>query len=390
MNTDKQMKDTTPATGKHTEGFQSLSPAVWRASTVLFDSIADFTTRKERLFDGYTYGIMGTPTTRMLEERIARLEGASHCIVTPSGQSALCQVALALLGAGDHVLIADSAYGPLRSFASDYLQRFGVACDTFDPCAGAELAERFKPNTKLIFLESPGSLTMEMQDLPAIVRAARAAGITTVLDNSWASPLGLQGVPLGIDIVVEAASKLFGGHSDLLLGAIATDNRGLYEKLRTAQSVLGQAVGPDDCFLVLRGLDTLALRYAHQCASALAVAERLAKNPHVERVMFPPRPGDEGHARWAASFKGGGCVLSFVPRLQSMEQVHQFFDALQVFRIGASWGGVHSLAGYYPEAEQARRAYCKVTQGIVRLAIGTEGAELLAGDVEQALRSAAG
>lgn len=369
-------------------GFRSLSPAVWRASTVLFDSVEDFTTRKERLFDGYTYGVTGTPTTRALEQRIAGLEGARHCIVAPSGQAALCMVALALLGAGDHVLIADSAYGPLRSFAQGYLQRFGIETETYDPTAGADIADRIRPDTRLIFMESPGSITMEMQDIPAIVGVARAAGVRTVLDNSWASPLGFQGVPAGVDLVVEAASKLFGGHSDLLLGSIATDDRELYEKLRTTQSVMGQAVGADDCFLALRGLDTFELRYRHQCASTLEVASRLAAHPDVASVLFPPRPGDAGHGRWTAGFQGGGCVLSFVPRLQSDAQVSRFFSALGVFRIGASWGGVHSLAAFYPAAEQARRSFCTVSGGIVRLSVGVEPVGQLVADLEQALAAA--
>lgn len=373
---------------KGIDGFRSLSPAVWRASTVLFDNIADFTTRKERLFDGYTYGVTGTPTTRALEERIAALEGASFCVAAPSGQAALCLVGLALLSAGDHVLIADSAYGPLRTFARDYLQRFGIESETYDPATGEEIASLVKPNTKVIFMESPGSITMEMQDIPAIVKVARTAGILTVLDNSWASPLGFQGVPAGVDVVVEAASKLLSGHSDLLLGSIATDSRGLYEKFRTAQSVLGQAVSPDDCFLALRGLETLQLRYAHQCASALEIASHLSADERVEAVLFPPRPGDRGHNRWAASFQGGGCVLSFVPQFQSTEQISRFFGALEVFQIGASWGGVHSLAAYYPEAEQARRQFCQIVGGIVRLSVGVEPVDQLVADLEQALASA--
>ncbi|WP_249728849.1 PLP-dependent transferase [Acidovorax sp. CCYZU-2555] len=382
------MTEKAPIVGPRMNDFRSLSPAVWRASTVLFDNIADFTSRKERVYDGYTYGVTGTPTTRALEERIAQLEGARFCVTAPSGQAALCQVGLALLSAGDHVLIADSAYGPLRTFAQDYLQRFGVQCETYDPCAGAEIAQLIQPHTKLIFMESPGSLTMEMQDIPAIVQAAKAAGVLTVLDNSWASPLGFQGVVAGVDIVVEAASKWFGGHSDLLLGSIATDSRALYEKFRTAQSVLGQAVSPDDCFLALRGLDTFALRYTHQCASALAVAELLACHASVTSVLFPPHPGDHGHARWAASFQGGGSVLSFVPAFQSGAQMHRFFEALQVFQIGASWGGVHSLAAYYPGTEQAKRKHCQVIGGIVRLAIGLEPVEKLALDLKQALQNA--
>jgi len=383
------MKPEAPAIPEdRNKAFRSLSPAVWRASTVLFDTIADFTTRKERLFDGYTYGVTGTPTTRALEERVAELEGAKHCVAVPSGQAALCLVALALLSAGDHVLIADSAYGPLRTFARDYLQRFGVAYETFDPTTGAEISDLIRPQTKMIFMESPGSISMEMQDIPAIVKVAKEAKVRTVLDNSWASPLGFQAVPAGVDIVVEAASKLLSGHSDLLLGTIATDDRGLYEAFRTTQSVVGQAVSAEDCFLALRGIETLELRYARQCASALAVASALASHDAVKEVLFPPRPGDRGHERWAASFEGGGCVLSFVPALPSEEAVHRFFDALKKFQIGASWGGVHSLAAYYPEVEQAKRSHCLVQAGIVRLSVGVEDPVQLIADLEQALQAA--
>ena len=378
-----------PRPEARSDGFRSLSPAVWRASTVLFDSIADFTTRKERLFDGYTYGVTGTPTTRALEQRVAALEGAQHCVVVPSGQAALCLVALALLKAGDHVLIADSAYGPLRTFARDYLQRFGVEYESFDPTAGADIGALLRPQTRLIFLESPGSITMEMQDIPAIVQVARAAGVRTVLDNSWASPLGFQAVAAGVDIVVEAASKLLGGHSDLLLGTIATDERALYEAFRTTQSVMGQAVSADDCFLALRGLETFELRYAHQCASALSVASALASHAGVQEVLFPPRPGDRSHARWAETFTGGGCVLSFVPNLPSEPAVHRFFDALALFQIGASWGGAHSLAAFYPAAEQSRRSHCRIGAGIVRLSVGLEAPQRLIADLDQALQAAA-
>lgn len=368
--------------------FRSLSPAVWRASTVLFDTVADFTSRKDRLFDGYTYGVTGTPTTRALEERVAALEGAHHCVAVPSGQAALCLIALSLLEAGDHVLIADSAYGPLRTFARDYLQRFGIEHDTFDPLAGADLASLLRPQTKLVFLESPGSITMEMQDIPAIVEVTRTAGVRTVLDNSWASPLGFRGIPAGVDIVVEAASKLLSGHSDLLLGTIATDSRSLYEAFRTTQSVLGQAVSAEDCFLALRGMETLEVRYSHQCASALAVASALTSHDAVTEVLFPPRPGDRSHTRWAASFTGGGCVLSFVPHFHGDAAIHQFFSALRVFQIGASWGGVHSLAAYYPETEQRKRKHCAFSAGIVRLSIGLEPSGKLIADLEQALRAA--
>ncbi|RDK07217.1 cystathionine beta-lyase [Cupriavidus lacunae] len=369
-------------------GFKSLSPAVWRASTVLFNTVDEFTSRKDRLYDGYTYGVTGTPTNRALEERIAEFEGGAHCVLAPSGQAALCMVGLALVRAGDHVLVSDSAYGPLKTFLNDWLSGYGVAVDVYPPTAGSDLESHIQDNTKLIFLESPGSLTMEMQDIPAIVAIAKRRGILTVIDNTWATPLGFKPLDQGVDICVEAGSKLFGGHSDVLLGSIATNHRWVYEKMRHAQSVLGQAVSAEDCFLVLRGLDTLAVRYAHQCNSAIEIASWLAKHEQVELVMFPPLQTSPGHEVWARSFQGGGCVLSFIPTFQQRDEVHAFFAALTTFSIGASWGGVHSLAAFYPATEFARRKHCEYQRGIVRLSVGLEPVSSLVTDLEKSLASA--
>lgn len=374
-----------PKRSRAPAGFNSLVPGVWRASTVVFDDMGRFARRKDNLYDGYTYGTTGTPTSRELEARIAGLEGGSHCVVVPSGQAALCLVALAFLRAGDHVLIADCAYGPLKTFAREWLQQLGVECTFYAPDAGAAVAQQVTPRTRLVMMESPGSVTMEMQDVPAIAAAARAAGALSVVDNTWGTPLGFRPLAAGVDIVVEAASKQFGGHSDVLLGAIATAQRPLYEKLRRAQSVIGLPVSPDDCFLVLRGLETLGVRVEAQGRAALQVATWLAQQPEVAEVFYPPLPGARGHALWQRDFHAPGCVMSFAlaPGVGDAAMT-AFFDALEVFSIGASWGSVHSLAGYYPAAEQAARLHPVTQAAVVRLSIGLEGADRLVEDLQRA------
>ncbi|MBN9411239.1 MAG: PLP-dependent transferase [Burkholderiales bacterium] len=362
--------------------FRSLSPAVWRASTVLFDSIGDFTRRRERLYDGYSYGITGTPTSRELERRVAALEGAAHCVVLPSGQAALCLALMTVLRAGDHVLISDAAYGPLKSFGREWMAGWGIEVEFYPPAIeSAALEALMRPATRLLCLESPGSITMEMLDIPAAVAAARRHGVTTLIDNTWASPLGLRPLALGVDISVEAASKMFGGHSDVLLGTVAVNDRGLYEKLRSAQSTLGQSVSPEDCFLVLRGLETLKVRLQAQAVAALQVAALLAAQPEVRSVLYPPLPGSPGHALWQRDFHGAGCVLTFQPRDWSEAQTEAFFGALRVFSIGASWGGVHSLAALYPASEQQSRTHPCVQSALVRLSVGLEELQALLDDL---------
>jgi len=325
------------------KGFNSLVPGVWRASTVVFDDMGKFARRKENLYDGYTYGTTGTPTSRELEARIA----------VPSAQAALCLTVLTFAHAGDHVLIADCAYGPLKTFAREWMQGLGVECTFYPPSAGADIAQLITPRTRLVMMESPGSVTMEMQDVPAIAAAARKAGAISVADNTWATPLGFRPLDCGVDIVVEAASKQFGGHSDVLLGAAATRDHALYEKLRRSQSVIGLPVSPDDCFLVLRWLETLGVRVEEQGRAAQKVAAYVAQQPEVAEVFYPPLAQARGHALWKRDFQASGCVMSFALADGIVESgIDAFFGALEVFAIGASWGGVHSLAGYYPAAEQ--------------------------------------
>lgn len=365
--------------------FKSLSPGVFRASTIVFDSYEAFVTRKARQPDGYSYGVTGTPTHRELEAKIAALEGAAHCVVMPSGQAALVVSVLTFVRAGDHVLISDACYGGLKAFAQGWLTRLSVETDVYPADAGSNIEAFIRPNTKMICLESPGSITMEMPDIPAVVAAAKRHGILTMMDNTWASPLAFKPISHGVDLSIEAATKFFGGHSDLLMGSISTSEPKLYEQLREAQSNLGMAVSADDCFLALRGLETFKLRFAAQSASAMKVARWLQAHPLVEDMLFAPLESHPGHAIWARDFCSSGCLFSFVLKPGPEQALSAFFNALKVFSIGASWGGTHSLIAFYPAALQQTRKFSAIDQPVLRISIGLEDTDALIEDLERGL-----
>ncbi|MNX88409.1 cystathionine beta-lyase [Pseudomonas sp. MAG733B] len=365
--------------------FASLSPAVWRASTVVFDTFEDFVARKARQPDGYSYGITGTPTARGLEQRIATLENARHCVVTPSGQSALMTAVMGFVRGGDHLLVSDSCYGALKSFASNWLAKMGVDVEFYPPTIDAGIEQLIKPNTKMICLEAPGTVTMEMQDIQVITAIARQYGVMTMMDNTWASPLYFRPLDHGVDLSIEAATKLFGGHSDLLMGSISMNDSGYYDILRETQSILGQATSPEDCFLVQRGLETFELRLTQQSRTALQVAQWLEAQPQVQQVLFPALPSHPGHEIWRKQFTGNGCLFSIILQPASEAAFGAFFNALQHLPIGASWGGTHSLIAYYPASQQQSRAYSPTDQPIVRLAIGLEDPAWLIEDLQRAL-----
>lgn len=365
--------------------FQSLSPAVHRASTVVFGSLDDFVRRKDRLPDGFSYGVTGTPTARELERRIAQMEGGEHCVVVPSGAAALMTTLMSVVRGGDHLLVSASCYGALQSFASRWLANFSVDVQLFDPSIGAEINELIRRNTKMICLEAPGSVTMEVADLPAVVDAARREGVLTMMDNTWASPLALKPLEIGVDFSIEAATKYFGGHSDLLLGSISTRSNALHASVRDTQDVLGQQASPDDCFLALRGLETFDLRFAAQAAGALRIASWLSEQKAIDEVLFPALPGSRGHARWKACFAGHGCLISVIMRPASDVAYSEFFSRLRRFAIGASWGGVHSLAAFFPAALQRDRPFALTDQPIIRLSIGLEKADVLIEDLRAAI-----
>ena len=365
--------------------FASLSPAVHRASTVVFESLADFVDRKQRQPDGYSYGITGTPTARLLEQRIAALEGARHCVITPSGASALMTVAMGFVRGGDHMLVSAACYGALKTFAEKWLAHMGVDVEIYPPAIGADIAALIRPTTRLICIEAPGTVTMEMADVPAIAEVARRHGVLTMMDNTWASPLGFQPLAHGVDFSVEAATKFFSGHSDVLMGSISMNDPEHYAVLRETQSILGQQVSPEDCFLVLRGLETLGLRVRAQSADTLEIAQWLQAQPQVERLLYPPLEQDAGHALWKRDFRTNGCLFSMMLKPAPEPAFNAFFDSLRHFAIGASWGGVHSLAAYYPAALQANRVYPATDRPLVRLSIGLEGVQALKDDLATAL-----
>jgi cystathionine beta-lyase len=321
-----------------------VNPPVWRASTILFDSCADLEAANRDPDAQLYYGRRGTPTQWALEDALTSLEpGAAGTKLFPSGVAAITTALLAVVKTGDHILVTDSAYEPTRLFADQVLKRMGITTQYFDPTIGADIAALIQPNTSVILLESPGSLTFEIQDVPAITAVARARGVVTMLDNTWATPLRLQPLALGCDISIQALTKYVGGHSDLMMGS-ATATKALLPRLKAATYRLGHTVSPDDAALALRGLRTLAVRLDRQEASALAVAKWLDAHPAVDRVLHPALPGHPGHALWLRDFKGASGLFAFVLKRGSREQLGALIDDMAHFGIGFSWGGFESLA----------------------------------------------
>lgn len=366
--------------------FSSLIPAVMRASTVKFHSLDDFVARGNRLPDGFSYGTTGTPTHRRLEQRIAHLDKGAHCVVVPSGQAAIALVMMALLKAGDHLLISDSAYGPAQTFALERMAALGVSVERYDPRIGGEgMGQLIRPNTRLLWMESPGSITMEVQDVSALVAQAQKHGVFTAIDNTWGSPLYFQPLSLGVDLCLHACTKYMGGHSDLLMGSISTSDTDLYRKLRHLQSYMGLASGADDCFLVERGLETLALRLSHQSAVALEIARWLEGHEQVEKVLHPALASSRSHTLWSKYFSGSGGVFSLALQQAPYCAYQALFSDLQTFSIGASWGSVHSLLAFYPAEIQDQRAFPEVQQPLIRLSVGLEGIDAIRTDLTCAL-----
>jgi cystathionine beta-lyase len=367
------------------EGYRSLTTPTFRGSTTLFPSAADVNDTWDQHRVGYTYGLYGTPTVLELAARVCELESGAHTILTPGGQSAISLINFALLQAGDHMLLPASVYTPNRKLATRLLSRFGVTTDFYDPCIGAGISSLIQQNTKLIWCESPGSITMEVQDLPAIVEAARKQNVRVALDNTWSAGVLLDAFAHGIDVTMQALTKYIGGHSDLLLGSATVRDHALYQRLGAAQQVIGCAVSPDDCSLALRGMKTLAVRLSAIETSALAIAKWLATRPEIERVLHPALPSCPGHELWKRDFLGSSGVFSIVFKPgPTQQQVHAFVDALELFEVGYSWGGVTSLAVAYNFGHLPGRP--PYDHRIVRLNIGLESTADLIADLEQALR----
>jgi cystathionine beta-lyase len=364
-------------------GFAAYPTAIHHASTVLFKDVASMRSGDWKDKSGYTYGLHGTPTSFTLEARLAEIEGGEHCLLAPSGLAAIAMVDLALLKSGDDVLLPENVYNPNRELGRWLSADFGISARFYDPMIGAGIAELIQPNTKLIWAESPGSVSMEVPDLRAFSAAAKAKGVLVALDNTWAAGIALRGFDVGADIVMQALTKYQSGGSDVLMGAVITRDRALNDRIAMSHMRLGMGVGMDDAYLVLRGLDTLKLRFDAHDAGARKVAGWLGQRPEITKVLHPAFEDCPGHEHWQRDFTGAGGLFSVLFDARYAEaQVDAFVDALTLFGIGFSWGGTHSLA--VPYRIRAMRRNWPDAGMLVRFNIGLEDPDDLIADLEQA------
>ena len=384
------------------DGFAAPQPGVHKASTVIFPNVAAMRSRDWKNKSGYTYGLHGTPTTFTLEERLCALEGGTQCLLAPSGLAAIANVLLGLLKTGDEVLIPDNAYGPTKALAEAELAAWGITHHIYNPMDLADLVAKISPRTRLIWLEAPGSVTMEFPDLIGMVQLCRERGITSVLDNTWGAGLAfapfdlLRDGSLGVDISMHALTKYPSGGGDVLMGSIVTRDAGLHLRLKLSHMRLGLGVGANDAEAVLRGLPSVALRYRAHDQSARTLALWCAQQPQWAQVLHPALPTSPGHAHWqqlCAPQGGEGAAAGlfsvvFHPRYTSA-QVDVFCDALSLFKLGYSWGGPMSLVVPYQLKDMRTHWPAGVAAGtVVRFSVGLEAVEDLQHDLAQALQVA--
>ena len=363
-----------------------VNPPVYHCSTVLFRSVEQLLqTREDRAsgaFEGFTYGREGTPTTRALEDAVTALEGGYRAVTTSCGLGAISASLMAFLAAGDHLLIVDSVYGPARHFCEDLLRKFGVNVEFFDPLVGGGIAALLRCNTRVVYLESPCSLTFEVMDVPAIAEAARAAGIVTIMDNTWASPLCFRPLSHGVNVSVHAATKYISGHSDLMLGLAVCDEAHFVPVKKTA-SAAGYCGGPDDIYMALRGLRTLCLRMTRHAETALRLARWLQERPEVSRVLYPALPDDPGHSLWRRDFTGASGLFGAVLHPCGEHALAAMLDGMDLFKLGYSWGGYESLVvPTYPATLRSANPWGDAGPSL-RLHVGLENADDLIADLER-------
>ena len=375
-------------------GFGSTQPGVYKASTVIFPNVAALRARNWKEKTGYTYGLHGTPTTFTLEERIATLEGGRHTLLVPSGLAAIALVDFALLDCGDELLIPDNAYGPGKELARNELARFGITHRYYDAMDPASLAAAIGPRTRLVWLEAPGSVTMEFPDLPALARIARERGVTSALDNTWGAGIAFNAFALpggeAVDISMHALTKYPSGGGDVLMGSVTTRDDALHLKLKFTHMRLGWGIGANDAETMLRALPTLALRYAAQDRAARTLADWLGQRREIVRVLHPALPGSPGFAHWQACCSAAAGLFSVVFDARfAAAQVDAFVDALELFKIGYSWAGPVSLVVPY-RVQEMRSQPTPYTGVVVRFSIGFEAVEDLLADLQQAFERAFG
>jgi len=357
-----------------------VNPPVYHASTVLYPSAEDYVAHRSR----YQYGRRGTPTTEALELALQDLEGPNCAGVAllPSGLAAISTALISVAQAGDHLLVTDSAYGPTRNFCENILTRFGVSTTYYDPLIGPAIAELFRPNTRAVYLESPGSLSFEMQDVTGIAAVAKSKNALVLMDNTWASPLYYRPLDHGVDLAIQAGTKYIGGHSDVMLGTISA-NAAALSSLKNTVRLSGLCEGPDDVYLGLRGVRTLAVRLDRHYKSGLAVARWLEQRPEVLHLLHPAIESNPGHALWKRDFSGASGLFSMVLKPVPQKAVYAFLDTLELFGIGASWGGYESLAIPFDCAPVRTATRWQPGGPTVRFHIGLEAVEDLLADLER-------
>lgn len=362
----------------------AVNPPVYHASTFVFPNVSALEGAQANRLEGVRYGRLGTPTTRSLETAIAELEGGYGAMVLPSGLSAAAVSLLACTKQGDHVLMTDTVYGPTRNLCKYVLPKFGIETTFFDPLIGEKIGALIQPNTKVVYLESPGSLTFEVQDVPAIAKVAHKAGAIVMLDNTWGTPLLFRSFEHGVDVSIHAGTKYIAGHSDVMLGLIVTSE--MTERIiRNFWADLGMTTGPDDVYLALRGLRTLSVRLQRHMENALKVASWLRKRQEVAEVLYPALPGARGHALWERDFKGACGLFSVVLNPVPKQAVDALLDSLHIFGMGWSWGGYESLILPINPAHYRSVTPWDAVGPVLRLHIGLEDSADLIADLEQAL-----
>jgi cysteine-S-conjugate beta-lyase len=366
------------------DGFEAFPTAIHHASTVLFKNVAAMRTHGWQDKTSYRYGLHGTPTTFTLEARLTEIEGGNHCLLAPSGLAAIAMINFGLLNTGDDMLLPDNVYGPNREMGNWLASDFGITARFYEPMIGAGIADLIQPNTKLIWTETPGSVSMEVPDIPAICKAAHEKGVLVALDNTWSAGIAFRAFDHGVDISLQALTKYQSGGSDVLMGAVITKDEDLYQRLSMAHGRLGLGVGADDAYLVLRGLQTMKVRFDAHDTAARTVANWLKTRPEISRVLHPAFADCPGHDIWLRDFTGAGGLFSvlFDPRYTE-KQADRFVDSLKLFKIGFSWGGSHSLC--VPYRINAIRNFWKGSGQLVRFNIGLEDPQDLIADIEQAL-----
>lgn len=384
-------------------GFDAVPPAVHKASTVIFENTQALAQRQWKDKSGYTYGLHGTPTTFMLEERLATMEGGAQCLLVPSGLAAIGLVCQSLLKQGDEILLPDNVYGPAKELANAELAQWGITHRVYDPLDPAQLASLMGPNTRMVWMEAAGSVTLEFPDLLGLMKVIRQhSGVVAVLDNTWGAGLAFNpfafmdaegvnvGVKAGVDVSVHALTKYPSGGADVLMGAVITQDEALHLKLKLTHMRLGLGVGANDVEAILRGLPTLALRYAAHDRSTREIAQWLLTQPCISRVLHPALPDSPGHAQWQQLCQGAAGLVTMVFQVPNDQQrVHAFVDALRLFKIGYSWGGPVSLVVPYAIPNMRKYGWASAAQGnMVRLAIGLESTADLIDDLRQAMQVA--